>query len=211
MRKSAPMIVFCLISLTLLPNIGHSSLIDAYYSEARSNDLGDIVHPLSKSGNLQNGKMPAWNNRLQSEQIRFIKDYQHVNSLAELLKKFKGKPVFIDLWASWCEPCLQEFKFSHVLYNFLRKRNIEIIYISFDTDAQDSGWENSIKKFKLCGNHIRANKSLQDDITTLIWGTKNAYSIPHYMLFDKQGIVINKSELNPSGGDLLYNNLKKVM
>ncbi|MDB5030305.1 TlpA disulfide reductase family protein [Mucilaginibacter sp.] len=70
--------------------------------------------------------------------IKIIRDYNQVTSIQQLLSKFKGKVVFIDLWATWCEPCKDEFRFSQTLYQELKKRGVEIIYVSLDKDAPDS-------------------------------------------------------------------------
>jgi thiol-disulfide isomerase/thioredoxin len=136
--------------------------------------------------------------------IVIIANYSHINSISQLLNNFKGKPVLIDLWATWCSPCKQEFMYSDTLHQYLAKNGIEIIYISFDKDEEDATWRNAIAEYNLSGNHIRANKALQDDLTTLIWGAKDAYSIPRYLLFDKTNRLIDNDVLAPSNGARLY-------
>ena len=64
--------------------------------------------------------------------IKIIENYYQINSINQLLYQFKGKPVFIDLWATWCEPCLEEFRYNEQLHSFLDKKQIEMIYVSFD-------------------------------------------------------------------------------
>ena len=139
-----------------------------------------------------------------SNRIRIIKNYNHLNSIPELLKSFKNKPVFIDLWATWCTPCLEEFKYSKPLYEYLNKNGIEIIYVSFDKEKDDLIWRKRIDENKLFGNHIRANKLLQDSLTTLIWGGIDAYSLPNYLLFDRNGKLVNKDNLHPNTGIKLF-------
>jgi thiol-disulfide isomerase/thioredoxin len=143
-----------------------------------------------------------------SNKITILNNYNQINSITELLKPFKNKPVFIDLWATWCEPCVEEFKYSKPLYEYLTKNGIEIIYVSFDKEKDDSAWREKLSANELFGNHVRASKSLRDSLTTLIWGGINASSLPNYLLFNKEGKVVNKSSLHPSTGIKLFNQIK---
>lgn len=143
-----------------------------------------------------------------SNQIKFIKNYSKIASVSELLNSFNGKPVFIDLWTTWCSPCLKEFKFSRPLYDYLTKNGIEIIYVSFDKDSEDSLWRNKVNENKLLGYHIRANKQLQDSLTTLIWGGIDAYSIPRYLLYNKNKKLVNMDTSPPSSGLKLFEEIE---
>ena len=51
----------------------------------------------------------------QDDEPKIIHDYAAIQSIGQLTSLFNGKPVYIDLWATWCEPCLDEFKYSREL------------------------------------------------------------------------------------------------
>ena len=158
---------------------------------------------LSSSNNINNHSL-----KKDSNQIRIVTNYNQINSISELLDSFKNKPVFIDLWATWCTPCLEEFKYSKTLYEYLTKNGIEIIYVSFDKEKDDLLWRKRINANDLFGNHIRASKQLQDSLTTLIWGGIDAYSLPNYLLFNKNGKLINKDIYHPSTGIKLFKQIE---
>ena len=143
--------------------------------------------------------------------ISIVPDHDKVSSIKTLLAKFAGKPVFVDMWASWCEPCKEEFKYSKALYAEFKKRNIQLLYISIDKDTSDVAWRKDIEIFGLTGSHVKANKALRDELTTLIWGGIDAFSIPNYVLFDANGDVVIKSALKPDTGTGLIKQLDNAL
>ena len=172
------------------------------------------AHIINIFGTTQQVKCSQYCNSRESADsspIQIVKNYSAISSISELLDMFNGKPVFIDLWATWCSPCIQEFKFSSSLYTFLEKNGVVIIYVSFDNDQQDLDWRKMIEDNKLSGYHVRANKKLKDDFTTLVWGSIDAFSIPNYILFDKDKNVVNKSASHPSSSQTLFKQIEKIL
>lgn len=52
------------------------------------------------------------------------------------LEEFRGKVIFMNLWATWCPPCLAEMPFIQNLYEDLGEENIAFVMISADDDAE---------------------------------------------------------------------------
>lgn len=46
--------------------------------------------------------------------------------------KFKGKTIFLNLWATWCGPCRAEMPSIHALYKKVDRAKIEFIMLSLD-------------------------------------------------------------------------------
>ncbi len=55
-----------------------------------------------------------------------------VNGKAVTLKQFRGKVVFLDFWAPWCDPCQEEFPSLDALYRKYSSDGLEVIGISID-------------------------------------------------------------------------------
>ncbi|WP_167856770.1 TlpA family protein disulfide reductase [Hymenobacter aquaticus] len=48
------------------------------------------------------------------------------------LSAFRGKVVFVNLWASWCPPCVAEMPGIHALYKKLDPQKVAFVMISLD-------------------------------------------------------------------------------
>lgn len=140
---------------------------------------------------------------------KFVANYNQVNTLDELMAKFKGKTVFVDIWATWCGPCKAEFEFGEGLEKFLKAKGAEMLYISMDKDAVDQQWKDMIKYYQLSGNHIRTNAALQQDLITKLWDGKG-YAIPRYLIL-KDGKLVVPNALRPSDKDKLYEQISAYL
>jgi thiol-disulfide isomerase/thioredoxin len=64
--------------------------------------------------------------------------YPHSVSLVTLGGKFvnlselKGKVVFVNMWASWCPPCVAEMPGIHALYEKMDSAKVAFVMISLD-------------------------------------------------------------------------------
>ncbi|MBP9186889.1 MAG: TlpA family protein disulfide reductase [Bacteroidia bacterium] len=50
------------------------------------------------------------------------------------LNSFKGKKVFVNLWATWCGPCRREMPSIEALYNKTKGKKVEFVMLSLDDD-----------------------------------------------------------------------------
>jgi cytochrome c-type biogenesis protein len=48
------------------------------------------------------------------------------------LESFQGKPILINVWATWCVPCRQEMPALESLYNKFSNQSLQIIGVSID-------------------------------------------------------------------------------
>ena len=155
---------------------------------------------------LYNDKVIAYykaTNASFSADQHVIENYSSINSFTALTEKFKGKMFFIDMWATWCRPCKAEFEFKDGLHDYLKQKNIPMLYISMDDDKKDEQWKVMIKYYGLKGYHVRTSDSLRNDLIKIFWNG-DGYAIPRYVLVDAQGKIIEKDALRPSDKEALY-------
>ncbi len=53
------------------------------------------------------------------------------------LSKYKGSIVILDFWATWCDPCIQEFSKVKKMYQKFKDKGVQFIGISLDDDIED--------------------------------------------------------------------------
>src|SRR6266481_490325 len=64
------------------------------------------------------------------------------------LKDFRGKTLFLNFWATWCEPCREEMPSMEHLHQTYKDRGLAVIAISLD--SQGASMVNPfVKKFGL--------------------------------------------------------------
>ncbi|GET28686.1 TlpA disulfide reductase family protein [Prolixibacter sp. SD074] len=132
-----------------------------------------------------------------SEKTKFIKNYQNLNTLAEIANTLPQGKIYVDVWATWCGPCKAEFAHKKELKTLLQKNGIQILYISVDRDQDSIQWKNMVKFYNLEGFHVRANKELNAELRK-IFDRQGSISIPWYILMDSNGEILKKHASRPS-------------
>ena len=139
----------------------------------------------------------------------FVDDYANINSVDELIKKFPGKKLYIDVWATWCGPCREEFKYKAELYKLLKANDITVVYISIDTDEKDEAWKKMINFYGLESYHIRTNKTFSNQLY-YFFNVSGTIAIPWYILVGADGVIASKYAVPPSEMDKLEKEITKL-
>lgn len=119
-------------------------------------------------------------------------------SLKEILdRKFANQNIFIDGWATYCAPCIQEFKHNPELQDFLGKNAVQTLYVSIDNEVSVSLWKKLIADYNLKGFHLFAGPGLMDSVISLF------QYVPRYFIYTKDG-QLTRLEGNPSDKKRFY-------
>lgn len=135
-----------------------------------------------------------------------------IHSLRELHETyFKGKRIFVDLWATWCAPCIMEFTYKEQLDSLLKLHNITSVFISVDIPQEMKHWLQFIDSKRLTGYHFLSNDALITDIRRISGypNPKSSMPIPHYIYMDEQGNIIEKNAPRPSETEKLADLFRK--
>lgn len=125
-------------------------------------------------------------------------DYENHKGGKTKLEDFKGKYVYIDVWATWCGPCRAEIPSLKKMEEMYHDKNIVFVSISVDVDKDHEKWKNFVSEKQLGGVQLFADKNWNSDFM-LSYGIN---SIPRFILIDPNGKVVKGNALRPSSPQL---------
>lgn len=128
--------------------------------------------------------------------------YADINGDTLSLSDFKGKLVYVDVWATWCRPCRAELPALNLLETDYH--NKEIIFVSVSVDKNKEEWEKMVKNKELGGVQLWAGTGSSISENYAIFG------IPRFMLFDKKGNVITTDAPRPSFKSIIDENKETI-
>lgn len=103
--------------------------------------------------------------------------------------QFRGKVVYVDMWASWCVPCIKEVPHLKQLEKDFEGKNIAFVSISID--ANEQAWKQKMKQLDMHGNQfINSNNSLGKAL--------NVNAIPRFLIYGADGNLIDNNAPRPS-------------
>lgn len=100
----------------------------------------------------------------------------------EILKKYKGKTLVIEVWASWCGDCVKAMP----KIKELQSNNPDVAYLFISMDKTADKWKEGIAKHDIKGDHFMANdqmKGVFGKAIDLDW-------IPRYIIIDQTGNIV---------------------
>jgi len=111
------------------------------------------------------------------------------------LSDLKGKYVYIDIWASWCGPCIAEIPALKKLEKHFEETDIQFVSISYKDNKKM--WKEMITERKLGGIQLFApNENIS------FFKDYQVTGIPRFILIDKDGRVIESNAKRPSNPKL---------
>ena len=141
-------------------------------------------------------------------------------SFAEVLKKFEGRVVYIDLMASWCKPCIEEFKEAKKLESYFKENNIVKLFITIDNRETVENAFKMIQNDSLSGYLVSWHPKneldtigFQHDLIDLFfkYEGETIIAIPRYAIVNRKGELVEKKAARPSEPVALKEQLEKYL
>ncbi len=121
-------------------------------------------------------------------------NYKNTEGKQVALANFIGKYVFIDVWATWCMPCLQQIPYIEDLENKFKEKKIVFVSISVDDEDKIDFWKETVKTKAMKGVQLFADKSFDSDFIR----SYGVASLPRFILIDPSGNIVNSNMYKPS-------------
>jgi thiol-disulfide isomerase/thioredoxin len=101
----------------------------------------------------------------------------------------RGRVLVVNFWATWCEPCREEFPNLVRLHNTYRSRGLSVVAISMDEPESRPAIEQFLK---LQGANFRSYRQQFKDFEALVNSINPRWSggIPATFLYDRQGRLV---------------------
>lgn len=98
------------------------------------------------------------------------------------LAAYRGKPILLNIWATWCAPCRSEMPQIERLHRELGPDGLAIVAISID----NPGMTNAIREFR---TEMQLTFEILHDESGKIRDTYQTSGVPETFLIDRQGVV----------------------
>jgi thiol-disulfide isomerase/thioredoxin len=102
-------------------------------------------------------------------------------SFAEILKKYQGKTIVIDVWASWCPDCIK----GMAKVKSLQEQYPDAVYLFISMDKTYEAWLKGIEKYDVKGEHYLT----ADGMKGVFGKSIDLDWIPRYLVVDKTGKI----------------------
>lgn len=110
------------------------------------------------------------------------------------LSEFRGKYVYVDIWATWCAPCKAEI--PHLKQLEKRFADNNIVFVSISIDKNNAVWKRFVKDRRLGGVQLWAGD------WTALPKEMDLGSVPRFLLIDPDGNWVAPNAARPSDARL---------
>ena len=115
---------------------------------------------------------------------------EDINGKEYTLADFRGKYVYIDMWATWCGPCKREIPYMKELEKEFE--DAEIVFLGLSIDRDKNAWKEMVRSGELSGVQLYLGPQSKFQEAYRIEG------IPRFILIGKDGRIISNDMTRPS-------------
>jgi len=120
--------------------------------------------------------------------------YNDVNDKQIALSSFKGSYVYIDVWATWCGPCIAEIQSLKTVEEKYGSKNIKFVSVSIDQKKDIGKWKKFVSDKSLGGVQVIT----EDAVNSAFIKHYGINTIPRFILLDPEGKIVSTDAARPS-------------
>jgi thiol-disulfide isomerase/thioredoxin len=138
---------------------------------------------------------------LENGTIRNLPEVRILNYLAD---KHEGKVLYIDVWATWCAPCIEEFRFAKNLYRHFEDK--DVVFINLCLLSNFESWIPTIERHNIGGENYFFNMGESQ----LFMSDNNLQGFPSFFIIDKNR-EIHRSVPRPSDTEAAIRKIESLL
>src|ERR1700737_5084607 len=104
----------------------------------------------------------------------------------KLVQQYRGKPLLINFWATWCEPCRDEYPMLNELAKEYAPKGLRVVGVDFDQDGDLILMRRFMARYKPVFPNFRKKKGGEADFTRAVLPGWNG-AIPASVFYAKDG------------------------
>lgn len=190
------------IVLSKLVGFNNDQYYDVLIANAYAMQLNDEILPLTDK--QKNNIFSYWKNseiarillrkNQKVEKLSLSKSPAILNNVSSIpdnkileaiVSKQKGKVIFIDLWATWCGPCLAAMQEFQGTKNEHKNKNVAFVYITNGSSPMNL-WKDKI--IGIGDEHYYLNQGQWK----YLMNSLSLEAIPSYLIYNKEGVLVKK-------------------
>ena len=109
----------------------------------------------------------------------------------ELIKERRGKPVMVSFWATWCEPCRDEYPMVVALSRQYENKGLAVIGVSLDEDAEAGGVRRFLSLARPGFPNYRKKPGNEERFINLI-NSKWSGALPATFFYSRDGRLVTQ-------------------
>lgn len=117
------------------------------------------------------------------DEVDYSFQLKNLNGEVVSMETFKGKVIFLNLWATWCPPCIAEMPDIQNLYDKIENEDIVFVMLSIDSS------EDKAKKFIERKGFTLPTYMAASRVPDMF----RVPSIPTTFVINKEGKVVSKN------------------
>lgn len=126
-------------------------------------------------------------------------EYENHKGGTTSLEDLKGKYVYVDVWATWCGPCIREIPSLKEVEKQFHGKNIAFVSTSIDKASAHNTWVEMVKNKELGGIQLMAD----NDWNSQFVKDYAIEGIPRFILIDPDGNIVSAEAPRPSNPKLV--------
>lgn len=185
-------------------NVSHFYAVMFYMGggNAHAREFVDIFNRINTDPThlafVKSRPLPSEDNSLAAGSL--AKDFEMHDRDGNLVKfsDLRGKLVYMDIWATWCGPCVEEIPHMEKLYQQY-KDNPRVLFVSVSVDSKVDAWKKKLDEDKPEWPQYIVDGALKDKL----YNEYMVVGIPRFMMFDQDGRIITINAMRPSNSNIV--------